>query len=93
MLFRSDSENESTEASGEEVTEKPGEDITEKPEEDITEKLEETTGNYVDDETDKKTEPPTTGDEKEIKIWIVLSVLSIFELAVVLCRKKKITEK
>ena len=88
-----DSENESTEASGEEVTEKPGEDITEKPEEDITEKLEETTGNYVDDETDKKTEPPTTGDEKEIKIWIVLSVLSIFELAVVLCRKKKITEK
>ncbi len=80
-----DSENESTEAPSEETTKKP-EESTQKP-------SGETAGNYVDDETDKKTEPPTTGDEKEIKIWIVLSVLSMFELAVVLCRKKKITEK
>ena len=85
MIASLDSENESTEAPSEETTKKP-EESTQKP-------SGETAGNYVDDETDKKTEPPTTGDEKEIKIWIVLSVLSMFELAVVLCRKKKITEK
>lgn len=56
------------------------------------EQNEETTSKYT---TDKKPESPATGEKEEEKIWILLSVLSIFELAVVSCskRKNRITEK
>lgn len=74
--------------SEDESTEGPSKESTKTPDE-------ETDSKYTTDKTDKKPESPETGEREEEKIWILLSVLSIFELGAVSCskRKNRITEK